>query len=130
MGILQIVHKDEDCFACDCQELESYSPQLYYNLAEYPREVIPILDDILNMMAQEMRREEQGGLAGRGGGDGSQVDGSHATHPGSGGPIINIRPYNLKEPHAIRDLAPNDIEALVQVDGLVTRVSNVMPDMR
>ena len=50
MGILQIVHKDEDCFACDCQELESYSPQLYYNLAEYPREVIPILDDILNMI--------------------------------------------------------------------------------
>lgn len=127
---LQIVKKDEDCFACDCMELASYSPQLYYNLAEYPREVIPILDDILNVMAQEMRREEQGGLAARDGGEGSQVDGSAATHPGGNGPVINIRPYNLKQPRAIRDLDPNDIEALVQVDGLVTRVSNVMPDMR
>jgi DNA replication licensing factor MCM4 len=124
---MQIVRRDEDCFACDCQELASYSPQLYYNLAEYPREVIPILDDILNTMALEIRREE---LGGRGGADGSQVDGSAATHPGGAGPVINIRPYNLKEPRAIRDLDPNDIEALVQVDGLVTRVSNVMPDMR
>jgi DNA replication licensing factor MCM4 len=127
---MQIVKRDEDCFACDCRELASYCPQLYYNLAEYPREVIPILDDILNMMAQEMRREELGGPGAQGGGEGSQVDGSAATHPGAGGPIINIRPYNLKEPRAIRDLDPNDIEALVQVDGLVTRVSNVMPDMR
>ena len=57
------MRKDEDSFGCDCQDLASYAPQLYYNLAEYPREVIPILDDILNMMAQEIRREEHGGLA-------------------------------------------------------------------
>jgi DNA replication licensing factor MCM4 len=43
---------------------------------------------------------------------------------------INVRPYNLVEKRAIRDLDPNDIEALVQVDGMVTRVSSVMPDMR
>jgi MCM OB domain len=43
---------------------------------------------------------------------------------------VNVRPYNLTEQRAIRDLDPNDIEALVQVDGMVTRVSNVTPDMR
>ena len=43
---------------------------------------------------------------------------------------INVRPYNLMEQRAIRDLDPNDIEALVQIDGMVTRVSTVTPDMR
>lgn len=121
---------DEESFACDCKELASYSPQLYHNLAEYPREVIPILDDVINMMAQELRQEQRAGLAAEAGGDGSQVNGSAATHHIGDGPTIILRPYNLKQPRAIRDLDPNDIEALVQVDGLVTRVSNVMPDMR
>lgn len=44
--------------------------------------------------------------------------------------MVNVRPYHLAESRAIRDLDPNDVERLVQVDGMVTRVSNVMPDMR
>jgi DNA replication licensing factor MCM4 len=43
---------------------------------------------------------------------------------------INTRPYNLVEDRAIRNLDPNDVERLVQVDGMITRVSNVTPDMR
>jgi DNA replicative helicase MCM subunit Mcm2 (Cdc46/Mcm family) len=126
---VQVVASAHDSFSVDCQELHSYSPQLYRNLEEYPREVIPILDDVLNLLAARLRAEEVAHDGGADGG-GSQADGSFATHPVGTGPVINIRPYNLREPRAIRDLDPNDIEALVQVDGLVTRVSNVMPDMR
>lgn len=128
---LQIVGRDEDSFSMDCNELLSFSPQLYRSLVAYPREVIPVLDDVLNNLAAAIRRAEAGGAAhanGAGGDTGSQMD---AQPPAEAGPqAINIRPYNLADPRAIRDLDPNDIEALVQIDGLVTRVSNVMPDLR
>lgn len=126
---LQIVGRDEDSFSMDCKELLSFSPQLYRSLVAYPREVIPVLDDVLNNLAAALRRGDAGAAAaGDGGDDGSQIDAQPAADPGM--QAINIRPYNLSEPRAIRDLDPNDIEALVQIDGLVTRVSNVMPDLR
>lgn len=128
---LQIVGRDEDSFSMDCKELMSFSPQLYRSLVAYPREVIPVLDDVLNNLAAAIRRDEAGGAAaanGAGGDDGSQMDAQPPAEAGT--QAINIRPYNLLDPRAIRDLDPNDIEALVQIDGLVTRVSNVMPDLR
>jgi len=127
---VQIVGRDEDSFSMDCKELHSFSPQLYRSLMAYPREVIPVLDDVLNNIATAIRHEETGAGAGNGAGgdDGSQMDAQPTADAGS--QAINIRPYNLLSPRAIRDLDPNDIEALVQIDGLVTRVSNVTPDLR
>ena len=105
----------------DCKELQSFSPQLYRNLATYPREVIPILDDVISRLGRELRA-------------GARTPGAAASQaselPDDAVQPINVRPYNLAEERAIRDLDPNDIEALVQVDGMVTRVSNVTPDMR
>lgn len=114
----------------DCKELHSFTPQLYRSLVAYPREVIPVLDDVLNTIAASIRRDEAGAGAANnaGGDDGSQIDAQPGTDAGT--QAINIRPYSLLSPRAIRDLDPNDIEALVQIDGLVTRVSNVMPDLR
>lgn len=107
----------------DCSELNSFSPQLYRNLCQYPREVIPILDDVINGLVRDIRAATR---------DAGAPGASQASEPANETSMqpINVRPYNLVERRAIRDLDPNDIEALVQVDGMVTRVSNVTPDMR
>jgi DNA replication licensing factor MCM4 len=118
---LQIIAQDQDNFSIDCHELNSFSPLLYHKLCTYPREVIPILDDVISKLGHELRMSTRTpGL------DASQAgeQDNDQVQP------INVRPYNLVEERAIRDLDPNDIEALVQVDGMVTRVSSVMPDMR
>jgi DNA replicative helicase MCM subunit Mcm2 (Cdc46/Mcm family) len=116
---LQILAADEDNFSVDCAELFEACRPLYNNLVTYPREVIPILDDVVTSLARDLRAQAAAE------GDASQAGlGDDTSAP------INVRPYNLKEQRAIRDLDPNDIEALVQVDGMVTRVSNVTPDMR
>ena len=52
---VQIISADEDNFSVDCHELESMCPPLYANLVTYPREVIPILDDVINKLARELR---------------------------------------------------------------------------
>ena len=119
---MQILAADEDNFSVDCAELALFCEALYNNLVTYPREVIPILDDVVNSIARELRAQAA-----------ADADGADASQAGLGDDTsapINVRPYNLTEQRAIRDLDPNDIEALVQVDGMVTRVSNVTPDMR
>ena len=38
--------------------------------------------------------------------------------------------FNLREKKVIRDLNPEDIEQLVSVSGMVTRCSNIIPEIR
>ncbi len=41
-----------------------------------------------------------------------------------------VRPYNLATTMIIRDLNPSDIDKLVSIQGMVTRTSGTIPDMR
>ena len=45
-------------------------------------------------------------------------------------PRIQVRPYNLREVHDLRDLDPENIDQLVAVAGMVTRTSSVVPDLK
>ena len=38
--------------------------------------------------------------------------------------------FNLRQKKVIRDLNPEDIEQLVSVSGMVTRCSNIIPEIR
>ena len=42
---------------------------------------------------------------------------------------IEARPYNLSNLHNVRNLEPTNIDQLVAVQGMVTRVSPVIPDL-
>lgn len=44
--------------------------------------------------------------------------------------VMQIAPFNLKDPKVIRDLNPEDVECLISVAGMVTRTSNIIPDLR
>lgn len=44
--------------------------------------------------------------------------------------MFNIRPFNLDSVKPMRDLDPKDIDRLVSVRGMVSRISQVIPDMK
>lgn len=43
---------------------------------------------------------------------------------------MQVRPFNLQQVHKLRDLDPSHIDQLVAVQGMVTRVSPVIPDLK
>lgn len=43
---------------------------------------------------------------------------------------VQANVFNLREKKVIRDLNPEDIEQLVSVSGMVTRCSNIIPEIR
>ncbi|RLO02920.1 hypothetical protein DYB28_000431, partial [Aphanomyces astaci] len=43
---------------------------------------------------------------------------------------IQVRPFNLKEVQAMRNLNPSDIDQLVSLQGMITRCSAVIPDLK
>ena len=46
------------------------------------------------------------------------------------GARIQVRLFNLKDVHRMRDLDPEDIDQLVAIRGMVTRTGNIVPEMR
>ena len=45
-------------------------------------------------------------------------------------PIIQVRPFNLREHHKVRDLDPSHIDKLISVKGIVIRNSDIIPEMK
>ena len=43
---------------------------------------------------------------------------------------LQTKPHNLVDTKVIRDLNPSDINKLISVSGMITRTSNVIPDLR
>jgi len=61
------------------------------------------------------------------------MGGSEAIQ-GAGGdnndPIIQVRPFNMRVHHRIRDLDPSHIDKLVSIKGIVIRNSDIIPEMK
>ena len=89
---------------------EVSTKKFYDQLAAYPEEIVPIMDMVLQQLYSE--HYPSGGL------DGDSAAGR-----------IQARPYNLAVVHNLRNLNPSDIDQLVAVQGMVTRVSPVIPDL-
>ena len=43
---------------------------------------------------------------------------------------FSVRCFNLGVDNRLRDLDPNDIDKLVSIKGMVTRTSNIIPDLK
>lgn len=96
----------------NCQHLSNFplSRRLYYQLVRYPQEIVPIMD----LVAHQEYKAIAGDLAE------AELAGNR----------IQVRPFNLKDVHKLRDLDPTNIDQLVAVQGMVTRVSPVIPDLK
>ena len=102
----------------DAKNLLAYpsTRKLYYQLLNYPQEVIPIMD--------QTTKDCMVSLIVDGGNTGANVDEIETT-------IYTVRPFNINIIESgMRDLNPNDIDKLVSVKGLVLRTTPVIPDMK
>lgn len=102
----------------DAANLLAYgaTKKLYYQLINYPQEVIPIMDQTVKDCLVSLFADQSPAPA--------SIDDIETN-------IYTIRPYNINAVRrGIRELNPNDIDKLVSVKGLVLRASAIIPDMK
>lgn len=100
----------------DAANLLAYpaTKKLYYQLINYPLEVIPIMDQTVKDCLVSLF-----------------LDPGTAALDDIETNIYTIRPYNINVVRrGMRELNPNDIDKLVSVKGLVLRASAIIPDMK
>ncbi|CDR44658.1 CYFA0S15e01134g1_1 [Cyberlindnera fabianii] len=101
----------------DAQNLLAYptTKKLFYQLQDYPQEVIPIMDQtIKDSMVQLIVDLDDETI------DISEIEGS----------IYKVRPFNVEAKRDMRALNPDDIDRLVSIKGIVLRSTAVIPDMK
>lgn len=103
----------------DAANLLAYKPtrKLYYQLINYPQEVIPIMDQTVKDCLVSLFLDLDANVP-------ASIDDIETN-------IYTIRPYNINTVRrGMRELNPNDIDKLVSVKGLVLRASAIIPDMK
>ncbi|CAD5211429.1 unnamed protein product [Bursaphelenchus xylophilus] len=82
-----------------------YKESLYRMVIAYPADVIPYLDMVVNEIFEAKYRKI-------------------LNSP------IEVRPFNAEQTKSLRDLNPEDIEQLITTNGMVVRISPLIPEMR
>ena len=106
------IQKLDEIYQCEtpflnvnCRHISDFDANLYRQMVAYPQEVIPAFDMAANEVFQQLYPEAQ------------------LPHQ------INVRPYNVVKTTSLRSLNPEDINHLVTLSGMVTRCSNLIPEM-
>ena len=87
------------------------SQRLYHQLVHYPLELIPLMDLVVQREARRIARVDE---------DDASV---HV-------PLIQVRPFNLKEVSNLRCLDPIAMDSLVCLKGMIVRTSPIIPDLK
>lgn len=106
----------------DAKNLLSYpsTRKLYYQLINYPQEIIPIMDHTIKDCLIQIINDANATTSPAQ----SKLDEIEAN-------VYTIRPYNVNlVEKGIRELNPNDIDKLVSVKGLTLRSTSIIPDMK
>nr|QIC49964.1 DNA replication licensing factor MCM4 [Actinia equina] len=90
----------------DCCQLKQFDSDLYRQLVCYPQEVIPTFDMAVNEIFFEKYPDAQ------------------LEHQ------IQVRTCNVDKTKNMRALNPEDIDTLITISGMVTRTSQIIPEMR
>ena len=102
----QLMEADEYALNLDCSHLNSYDSLLYKKLVAYPGEMLFICDGVVQELFQRLFPDADVNMK------------------------FMVRAFNLVQDNRLRDLDPMDIDKLVSVKGMVTRVTPVIPDMK
>lgn len=94
----------------DGTHLNMHDRLLYLQIINYPTEMIPLFDQVVNRVYSEL------------------FNNNAETKPETD--IIQIRIINLIKEDRIRDLSPQDIDKLISITGLTIRASEIVPEMR
>lgn len=102
-----------------CQHFLEFIPtrSFYHQLIQYPQEIIPILDIVVN--------EEYKRLA-----EADDLAQGIPTSESLMDDYVQVRLYGVQDVCRLRSLNPENIEQLIAVKGMVIRVSSVIPDLK
>lgn len=103
----QILETEQYVLNLDCRHLKEHDANLHRQFTDFPSEMIPYFDAVVNQMFKEL----------------AHGDLENAN-------IIQVRPYNLTSQKLLRELTPEDIDKLISVKGLVIRASDIVPEMK
>ena len=110
----------------DCEHLFEFDEAVYRQLVNYPTDIIPIFDLVVTQLYRDLYiQSTRDGRSGQAPGDSEVMDGGD-----QGGPLIQVKPFNLRVHHRIRDLDPSHIDKLVAIKGIVIRNSDIIPEMK
>ena len=107
--ITQLLEKEMTILNLDLADIRSFSEtqRIYDQIVQTPGIVINILEQVLNEVVQEV------------------VEGTHLKPQN-----IHLRLYNMEKKSSMRDLSTDNIEGLVCIEGMITRVGDLLPDLR
>lgn len=108
--ILEIKNTRIFYLTIDGSHIHEYDKLLYWQLVNYPTEMIPIMDAVANNVYSEIFENDNNQLK--------------RSIP------INVRIVNLQKSSRLRDLKPDDIDRLITINGIVIRTSEIIPEMR
>lgn len=100
----------------NCDHVYEFDQGLYRQLENYPTDIIPIFDLVVTGLYKEHYCEQNN----------NDDNGGEPQND----PIIQVRPFNLRTHHKLRDLEPAHIDKLVSIRGIVIRNSDVIPEMK
>jgi DNA replication licensing factor MCM4 len=94
----------------NCDHIYEHDQALYRQLENYPTDIIPIFDLVVTGLYKETFGAD--------------------SNEGDSDPIIQVRPFNLRTHHRMRDLEPSHIDKLISVKGIIIRNSDIIPEMK
>ena len=95
----------------DGRHVEKYDHMLYWQIINFPSNMIPILDSIATVVYNEILSNSR------------MIEENPAKN-------IQVRISNLVTPNRIRDIGPEQVDRLVAITGIVIRTSEIIPEMR
>ena len=95
----------------DGRHIEKFDHMLYWQVLNFPSDMIPIMDQIASVVYNEIVSNSR------------MVDENQARS-------IQVRISNLTHMNRIRDIGPDQIDRLVAIKGIVIRTSEIIPEMR
>ncbi|KAL1408667.1 MCM DNA helicase complex subunit [Vanrija albida] len=133
--LLQLRETGESVLNLDALNLLAYPPtkKLYYQLLNFPQEVVPIMDQVLRDVMYELVEEELSAAeakAAEGIISELQLAAVENELRGVETRVFKIRPYAGEKTVNMRDLNPGDTDKLISVKGMVIRATPVIPDMK
>lgn len=124
----------------DALHLYFHSPEcqrLYGWLADYPSEIVPLMDILLGReletLRDKIRLQQEEALAE------AEANGDDEAMEAASGilellpdvlPRVQVRPFHLRNLSHMRSLDPNSIDTLLSIRGMVVRTSPVIPDLK
>ncbi|KAN0015485.1 hypothetical protein ACTFIU_008218 [Dictyostelium citrinum] len=118
--LLNILNQTKKCHLnINMKYLLQFDMELYLQWISFPNEMIPLLDEEINLIYREMFPTVQ-----------NNKDEDEEEDEDDDEYRIELHPFNLTRKTPMRDLNPSDIDKIISISGLIIRSSSIIPEIK